>query len=321
MLRVFALLSVLLVLCNAENIREISFKQLEDEKGQKIVVFYDSKEASQDALSVLKEIKDDPKLASWEAVKVDAEAESNKESVENAKFTKFPQVFTNSADGGVEQWSGEFTKQKVDDWFNFKTMTVADDRVKRLEKLKKDVNKMVKSKKPMFVKLYEEWCPHCKRIKKDFQVASAEIKDWNWLEVECSKADLNTKFCQHMGTTGYPTLYVVNKGKKMKYTGGRKLADFKEFTSSFDVDSFEWEPFGEFTHNVEGGSSNTNTKSASSNKSPNDILEELEAKETLILKGGTAGVEKLEKRLDALDEKLEQILDLLRNGPEVKEEL
>ena len=51
-------------------IREIGFKELESEEGQKIVVFYDTDAKSDEALSVLKQIEENPRFAAWEPVKV-----------------------------------------------------------------------------------------------------------------------------------------------------------------------------------------------------------------------------------------------------------
>ena len=102
MMRSLGGLVLALLLTGATALREMSFADLEDEKGQKVVVFYDSGSESSDALQVLEDIAADSRLGAWEPVKVNVEADINVAKVKEAGFKKFPQVFTNSASGGVE---------------------------------------------------------------------------------------------------------------------------------------------------------------------------------------------------------------------------
>ena len=112
----------------------------------------------------------------------------------------------------------------------FKSEPVTGGLVERFEKYKTAAAVIEASKtKPVFVKYYEEWCGHCKKLKKHFQQSSKDAPDWTFLEVECSKSDAHQGFCGMGGVEGFPTLVIFKDGKKKKYEGGRTFADMTKY--------------------------------------------------------------------------------------------
>jgi len=80
--------------------------------------------------------------------------------------------------------------------------------------------------------MYEQWCGHCKKMKKHFQYASAqEGNTVHYVEVECSAAG-NT--CAQFGVQGYPTVRLLAKTgdkdyKVYAYDGARTHGALAEF--------------------------------------------------------------------------------------------
>jgi len=241
------LASVCLGLASAELI-PFAFTDLEKSTTQKVVIFHDpAVEASVDKVAILKAIDDGAKYGTeYEYTVCDVTSDENKEPIKGAGFKEFPQVFTQTVEGGIEQYNGDFNEESFASFHEFRKMEVGEDKVVRMKDTdgKGDVDgaaglMALQAEKPVLVKMYEEWCGHCKKMKKHFQYVSnldgAKINNAVMLEVECSK--VGGTFCNDMGTTGFPTVGFMFEGKYQKYTGGRTHAAMTEFLG----DKTKWE--------------------------------------------------------------------------------
>ena len=84
----------------------------------------------------------------------------------------------------------------------------------------------------VFIKIYEEWCSHCKELKKHYDIV-AELSLSNsklkFVEIKCSES--GDKLCSKFGVTGFPTLLLLDQGgnRFTTYQGKRKYPDLTEF--------------------------------------------------------------------------------------------
>lgn len=92
----------------------------------------------------------------------------------------------------------------------------------------------------VYIKLYEEWCGQCKKMKKHFDyVAATSTSSMKFMEIECSASGDN--ICQKFGVKGYPTLITLDKGSRRfsTYNGERvsnAMRTFVEDSSSITFD-------------------------------------------------------------------------------------
>lgn len=85
---------------------------------------------------------------------------------------------------------------------------------------KAEIKKLMKSKEPVAIFYYAEWCPHCKGMH----------EPWNELERE---GNGKTKFVKiesenipsDLGITGYPHFVLVKNGAVTKTVGGEMAKD------------------------------------------------------------------------------------------------
>lgn len=76
------------------------------------------------------------------------------------------------------------------------TMTVTGDKVVSVNSL--DGVFAEASKNPIMIKMFEQWCGHCKKMKKHYQFASKDPDSKiGFVEIECSKAG---GICDKFGT-------------------------------------------------------------------------------------------------------------------------
>ena len=213
MFRVLILAAVIAVALGA--IESMNFKDLEADTTMKLVLFHDPNvESSVDAMTAMKEISDMPEFNQMYLFKYcDVSEEENKPAVE-AGLTGGT-VFTHTPEAGIDGFGGTLGVDSFRSFHEFRTTEVDGDKVVAVKKLS-EVFKLAEEK-PVFLKMYEQWCGHCKKMKKHFQYASAQAdQKVHYVEVECSAAG---NLCEQFGVQGYPTVRLLAKvdGEYMTY--------------------------------------------------------------------------------------------------------
>merc|ERR1711991_770272 len=100
-------------------------------------------------------------------------------------------------------------------YLSFRSTPITNDKVL---KFTSEADLLERSEtKPVLVKFYEEWCGHCKRLKKHFQYASLKEKNVDFLEIECSKNEDTTAICSKHNVGSYPTMMLFRDGYPEKY--------------------------------------------------------------------------------------------------------
>jgi thiol-disulfide isomerase/thioredoxin len=238
------LLVLLAVLCVvAAKVEMMNFKDLEADTTMKFVLFHDPKdEKSMSLLETMETLSGTPSEYLWKACDV-----SDDEDAKTAGLTG-GMIFTHTPEAGIDQFDGELTQDSFRAFHDFRMSEVEDDNVVSTKKLSKIFR--LAEEKPVFIKLFEQWCGHCKKMKKHFQWASAQPKQSvHYVEVECSAAD--SDLCQQFGVSGYPTVKLLaktgdGKYKVHTYNGARTnkaLADFGASAVKVAKKSGDWKNY------------------------------------------------------------------------------
>jgi len=95
------------------------------------------------------------------------------------------------------------------------------DMVKEIaaDKFEEDV---LKSKKPVLVDFWAPWCGPCKMLAPEFEKASKEVKDVEFVKVN---VDENQEAAQQFGVMGIPTMILVKDGEEVDRRSGAIQAD------------------------------------------------------------------------------------------------
>ena len=179
------LLSVLAVTYGA--VVPMSFGDLEADTSMKLVIFHDpAVEESVKIMEVAEELSNMPEFNTQYLFKsCDVSAAENKGAAD-AGLTGGT-LFTHTPEAGIDGFGGELSVESFRAFHTFRTEEVTGDNVQALNTLE-DVFAAAESK-PVFLKMYEQWCGHCKKMKKHFQYASSQDnQSVHYVEVECSAA-------------------------------------------------------------------------------------------------------------------------------------
>ncbi|KAI8879240.1 thioredoxin-domain-containing protein, partial [Backusella circina FSU 941] len=97
---------------------------------------------------------------------------------------------------------------------------VNNDKSVQLKRVE-DVESIISSKKPWFIKFYAPWCGHCKNLAPIWEKLAVKLQDKeiNLAEVNCED---NKDICSKYKVTGLPTLTLFVHGGKVKYNGGER---------------------------------------------------------------------------------------------------
>eukprot|EP00294_Goniomonas_avonlea_P006512 CAMPEP_0114563626 /NCGR_PEP_ID=MMETSP0114-20121206/13221_1 /TAXON_ID=31324 /ORGANISM="Goniomonas sp, Strain m" /LENGTH=237 /DNA_ID=CAMNT_0001749507 /DNA_START=10 /DNA_END=723 /DNA_ORIENTATION=+ len=218
-------LALLGVSCVTGVIRDMTFEKLETEPGQKVVLFCTGSGCDEPS-KILEETSSYGDA--FEYVRIDCAADGNKEKCGGAGFTDTVKWFTNTAEGGIEPYSGPTTAQGIKDSLAFRMTEIESDFVVEFES--KEQFEGLKGYK--FVKFFQTWCGHCKTMKKHWQKASQDFPPGSGvylLDVDCGT---HGAFCQENGVGSYPTLKLFKpNGEVEAYKGGRTYFALGEYLS------------------------------------------------------------------------------------------
>jgi glutaredoxin len=95
-----------------------------------------------------------------------------------AGFTEFPQVFTQTVEDGISPFFGELTFESFKAFHAFRSTAITSDKVVPFTTGADAI--ALARKTPVLLKLFEEWCPHCKKMKKHFQVQSLTLPQYQY---------------------------------------------------------------------------------------------------------------------------------------------
>jgi len=147
------LLSVLSVL-RAEVV-EMGFSDLEKDTNMKLVLFHDPEvESSVDALAMMNTLSENPTFNAVYLFKTCTVTLPECEGAVKAGL-KGGTVFTQTPEGGIDQFSGVLSTEAFTKFHDFRTTEVTDHKVVRVDNL--DGLFAEAEKKPVLIKMYEEW--------------------------------------------------------------------------------------------------------------------------------------------------------------------
>jgi len=215
-------LSALLIAGARAAVEPLGFSALEADTSVKLVLFHDPAVPKSVAdLAMANTISETAPYSEVYTFKVCDVTLPENEAAKKAGLTGGT-LFTQTPEGGIDRFASELTVESFAAFHSFRSSEVTNDKVVRADSL--DALFAEAAKGPVLVKMYEEWCGHCKKMKKHFQFASSDADSKiGFIEVECSKAG-NT--CAQFGVQGYPTVIFLGKNangqyQTMKYNGGR----------------------------------------------------------------------------------------------------
>merc|ERR1712224_543936 len=202
---IFSLFIGLLFCCFMHTFAEVkpmTFPELEADTSMKLVLFHDpAVAASNEAMAVATELSEMEEFNAHYLFKsCDVTTEENKGAAD-AGLTGGT-LFTHTPEAGIDGFDGELTVESFRSFHEFRTNDVDGDYVKNLKSLE-DIFALTETK-PVFLKMFERWCGHCKKMKKHFQYASSqENSSVHFAEVECSASG---NVCAQFGVNSYPSV-------------------------------------------------------------------------------------------------------------------
>lgn len=239
----------------------ITFDELKSDKHLKLVLFHDpDSDVSRDSLSSLEDLSEMKEFVDlgYRFQVCDTSLPPNHQAKTNKLEGSF---FTHTPEAGIASFGKTLTIDGFREFHNFRSLVIEEDNVHTVDNIE-DIFKLTESK-PVFLKMFEQWCGHCKHMKKHFQAASQKDgQKVHFVEVECSAsvhggwwARLSSLWsnnpgdtCGQFGVRGYPTVKLLAKidGKYMvhDYKGARTFAALQEFGSDpFNAAGDEWSPY------------------------------------------------------------------------------
>lgn len=88
---------------------------------------------------------------------------------------------------------------------------------------------------PVVVKFFENWCAHCKALKKPYNIAATKLRHKaRFVEVECSKDDHTRAFCARHEARAFPVLRAFSSERGAKFDfDSRSVINLEKFVDAF----------------------------------------------------------------------------------------
>jgi thioredoxin-like negative regulator of GroEL len=81
----------------------------------------------------------------------------------------------------------------------------------------------------VFVMFYSPSCPHCVKLKPDWDHAARTLSNMGIMaRIDCTQSGADN-VCAQRGVTGYPSIRYFENGKNIEYTGSREAGELVEF--------------------------------------------------------------------------------------------
>eukprot|EP00295_Goniomonas_pacifica_P013959 CAMPEP_0175894452 /NCGR_PEP_ID=MMETSP0107_2-20121207/49996_1 /TAXON_ID=195067 ORGANISM="Goniomonas pacifica, Strain CCMP1869" /NCGR_SAMPLE_ID=MMETSP0107_2 /ASSEMBLY_ACC=CAM_ASM_000203 /LENGTH=192 /DNA_ID=CAMNT_0017215539 /DNA_START=129 /DNA_END=707 /DNA_ORIENTATION=+ len=135
--------------------------------------------------------------------------------------------FMNSVEGGIEMLPNDF--ESIWERVLFRVTDVKADFVRDFTTME-DFNALIGSD-TVFVKFFQLWCGHCKKMKKSWQVASQSYPPGSgvtFVDVDCGQ---HAAVCQQYGANAYPKILLFVEGKQQEHQGSREAKDLVTWVS------------------------------------------------------------------------------------------
>lgn len=226
----------------AQFIQEESFESIKGTPREQLVVFYHSSHPDTErVLTVVQNVasKFSIEHPTFGYKKVDGELEVNRKDFADASFSQEPYIFTSTPEVGIEKYPHDMNKNTLLQHLRNIYLPFDAANVKQFEG-EDALYEMIDSNeppRPVFIKFYEEWCAHCKALKRPFMIAATKhLGKVDYMEVQCSKNEETQQFCKKNGVTGYPGLILFTGEQKHEFKKPtRSLISMEEFFKEVGV--------------------------------------------------------------------------------------
>ncbi|KAI8364940.1 hypothetical protein BD560DRAFT_354777 [Blakeslea trispora] len=142
-------------------------------------------------------------------------------------IVRFPTIQSNINGGDWKEFTGELTYPNVDRFIQENHMPKNLEGTSIELKRSAQLEAMIESKEPWFIKFYAPWCGHCKNLQPVWIDMARRLKGKvNVAEVNCED---NRAICQDYKVTGLPTLSYYVHGASLKYNGPRELEKLVDY--------------------------------------------------------------------------------------------
>jgi len=210
----------------------MDFAALQKDERLKVTLFVGDDEASSEMLSLFTEMSESQEWSTYNWIVV--ETHNDESAAEAMSQAALPVLYTYTPENQIQQWTDTFDMSTFAAFHEKRKIFTEDIAHKIIGYTSQENLFRLATDGPVFIKMYEEWCGHCKKIKKHFEIASIKTTGAAFLEIECSavvrKGDT---ICKSFDVTSYPTIVMLAKGASVfdKYDGERTYEDFVEYVN------------------------------------------------------------------------------------------
>lgn len=261
-------------------VESMTWADLNTNKDLKLVLFHDP--ASDESVAKLATLTKISELSEFTSLgyafkTCDITAPENHEGKKNNLGGNF---FTQTPEDGISSFAEDLTVESLRAFHRFSTNKIDNDNVKSITDMT-TLFELVETR-PVFLKMFEQWCGHCKRMKKHFQTASnaKSSRNVHFVEVECSATRGGGIFgrvlslfytnsedvCGQLGVKGFPSVRLLAKvdGKYRVYTykSPRTYAYLAKFASGASELIASTEEYEEYSGFIPERQSNVDSKDA-----------------------------------------------------------
>jgi len=249
----------------ASVIVEDTFENIKNTPGDLLVVFYRASEPDHKrVLEIVKKVakRVQKEFPEWKFRKCDGDLEVNKKQFTEAQFTTGTFVFTATPTEGIVKYGLAVEVETLSQHILHKKLEYEEGDIAQFTDELDFYDHLDAGGKPIFVKFYEKWCEHCKRLKQPFAIAASYFKNTvEFMEVECSSNEETTAFCVHNEVRSYPVLTLFNGEEKIQFKEEmRTISTFGHFFDQHTIKDDADEP----------SSSTTKAKKKDADKDDND---------------------------------------------------
>lgn len=216
---------------------EKSFSQIQAEAADKFVVFYRSSNPQHtQILDQFEMAASNTKLShpSFKYHICDGDLTQNNKEYTEAGFSSDIYAFTTYQEQGIQRYSLELEAATIQQHIQYLHSSFDERDVLEYSTFDNFTKLLSSDSRPVFVKFFEQWCTHCKAIRKPFAIAARAFQSKaRFLQVECSKNEETQSLCQKFSVSSFPTLRVFHGDESTPFeSASRTVIDFGRFIDS-----------------------------------------------------------------------------------------